>query len=196
MPTLVGTRKKVHPKPEPKEETQVVKDVGLDKLLSDWDQSAAKAHGYFIRIVEYCHENDISNKQLQEGLMRVRGMNEGTARNQAAKILKAAHIDEVTERLDSNDPPTETEIKHIIGGYKRVGPLEYVKLDGKDRPEPEEVLGKLLFKLISRFIDELGIEQGEFVQQVKRVYKDAYTKLKAKAEKDEESEEEEGEQEE
>src|SRR6516162_3863745 len=100
MAVMTKVQPQKHSKTEKGTEPLTVANAGLNKLLTEWDTAFNRAEEYWRRVVEYCAGNDITNKQLEQGLIEIRGMAEVTARNEAAKILKAAHIEEAVDALE------------------------------------------------------------------------------------------------
>ena len=195
MATLTATKKRVKAdvdvddEVESKAEPDVIVDKGLGNLLKEWHQADRKAESYFLRIIEYVQENDISRQMLKKGLIEMRGMAELTANNEVSKVFKCIEQpDLVQQAVDKKI--TVRELRDRV--TKRQ--------EGTD--DPEQKLKKRL-RLVATFAiseDDLNYDEGQFLRESKRAYKDAYAKIEAKAERQsedgEDGEEDEGDEEE
>jgi hypothetical protein len=184
--TKVQTQK--HSKTEKGTEPLPNTDLGLNKLLTEWDTAFNRAAGYWRRIVEYCGENDITNQQLEQGLIEIRGMVESTAKNEAAKILKAAHIEEAVKALE-DDKTVDYVKKEILPKYEAVKGQKHVYREkvGESGPNREEHLNKQLQRVALLFIQDLQmLESSDFVTAAKKAYRVAFAKVEKQARKSEE----------
>jgi hypothetical protein len=188
MATGVVTRTQKHPKPEKGTEPLEASDTGLNKLLTDWNTAFNRAAEYWRRIVEYCAGNQITNKQLEQGLIEIRGMAEVTAKNEAAKILKTAHIEEAVDAL--NDGKTVDYVKkEILPKYEAVKGQKHVyrQKEGESTADTETKAHKQLQKVATYFIIELEmLEASDFLAAARQDYKTAFAAFEKKARKAEE----------
>jgi hypothetical protein len=159
---------------------KVAVEAKLLGLLKEWDAQEKKVQGYWKKVVEYCAENEVKNKELEQGLIQARGMEEVTARNEASKILKAAHIEEAIEALAEGE--TVSYVKNeILPKYEAV---KGKKHEYKPRDEgPAEVDGDQRFAKSLQRIAMIAIKEREMVKidlwidAAKTAWRDAYQKF-------------------
>jgi hypothetical protein len=184
----VLTRTKKHSKTEKGTEPLPTANSGLNRLLTEWNKTLHQAEDYWRRIVEFCGENDITNQQLTQALIDIRGMAEVTATNEAAKILKAAHIEEAVQALEDG-ATVDSVKKDILPKYEAVKGQKHVYREkiGESRPDRETQLNKQLQKIASLFISELEmLELNDFMTAARKAWKIAFATIEKKARKDQE----------
>lgn len=183
---------KAAPKAETKEEPEVIVDQRLGKLLKDYTASEKQTGSYWLKIVEYVKENEITRDILKQTLIEFRNIQEATANVEATMILNAAK-DEHSDLLDqamSGDMSVREFRKSIM--TKR----------GDRAPEDNEKKLELKLKQAARFaIEKVEMDSAkEFQKLAFEVFTDvreSYTEDQAEAaEEEDESKEEEGEEEE
>jgi hypothetical protein len=200
MPLTKPTKKLgVRPKPrieddtdldtetESKAEPKVVVNKQLARLMSEWKSASEKADSYFPRVVQFVIENDTDRKELKQALLD-RGMKDISAVNEVSVIMRVSEFpDEVQACIDGE----------FEGGVRALRELGKKKQEGTD--DPETKFKKSLARVAIFAIDQVDLDQADFIAEAKSAYKSAYAKLEARAARKESSEaetEEEGEPEE
>jgi hypothetical protein len=189
MPTAVLTKTQKHSKTEKGTEPLPLANAGLNKLLTEWNTAFNKAEDYWRKVVQYCGENEITNKQLEQGLIDIRGMAEVTAKNEAAKILKAAHIEEAVAALEDG-ATVDSVKKDILPKYEAIKGQKhaYQKKLEESEPNREAQLNKQLERVALLFIEDLQmVEPSDFVATARTAFKAALAKVEKKARKDAEA---------
>jgi hypothetical protein len=153
---------------EAKAEPKVVVNKQLSRLMSEWKNAEDKADSYFPRIVQFVIENDTERKELKQALLD-RGMKDLSAVNEVSVIMRVSEFpDEVQACIDGE----------FEGGVRALRELGKKKQEGSD--DPETKFKKSIERVATFAIDQVDLDQADFVAEAKSAYKKAYAKLEAK----------------
>jgi hypothetical protein len=89
MAVKTAVKTKAKEETETKEEAKVIVDTRLGKMLKDYTASEKQTQGYWLKIVEYVKENELSRDVLKATLIQFRGVQESTANVEATMIMNA-----------------------------------------------------------------------------------------------------------
>jgi hypothetical protein len=142
------------PKPETKEEPKAVADQRLGKILKDYTSAEKTTGSYWLKIVQYCKEAEVSREVLMATLIQYRGIQKNTASVEATLIL-AGTREEFSEALDE-----------ALEGKKTAREFRKMLMKPRDKKEPENIEKETIkqLKKVARFaIDNGFIEKaGDF----------------------------------
>jgi len=171
---------------ETKEEAKAIVDTRLGKMLKDYTQSEKQTQGYWLKIVEYVKENELTRDVVKATLIQFRGVQESTANVEATMIMNAAK-EEHSELLDQA-LAGDISVREFRKGIMK-------KREGKEE-DPERKLA-LRMKQTAKYAIEKGEiddakEFGRLARETFTEVMEKYTETEGEAEAEtEETEEEE-----
>lgn len=190
MAVTTKTAPKAAAKAEAKAEEKVLVDQKLANLYKDYSKAEKQQHSYWLQIVEYVRENEITREVLRATLISVRKVKENTANVEASMVMNAAK----PEHGDLFQQAQDGEIS--VREFRKA----IMTSRGAKEEDPKKELEKKLKIVIRYAIDKADYSDAKefrklafdlFTDVKEKEYTEAPTSTRKAAADDEENQEEE-----